>query len=178
MVSPKINHIGFGAQGHIQKSRIHENDGFRVLPSANRKVTSPRWNRKILRSFCPYLFYKLTNKIDSNILKIRLHLFALFLKYDCLIFASTADYRWIIHRYLRIIHEQSTDLCVLSPLNNPKRVIGKPSGNHRKMIGNIWHSLSNMVNFWKRYGQQFRRIILLHFGLRTFRFAHGRTLKP
>ena len=31
-----------------------------------------------------------------------------------------------------------------------------------------------MVNLWKRYGQTLRRIILLHLGLVTFRFAFGR----
>ena len=27
-MSPKINNIGFGAHGHIQKSRNHRNEGF------------------------------------------------------------------------------------------------------------------------------------------------------
>ena len=27
-MSPKINTIGFGAHGHVQKSRNHRNDGF------------------------------------------------------------------------------------------------------------------------------------------------------
>ena len=31
-----------------------------------------------------------------------------------------------------------------------------------------------MVNLWKRYGQKVRSIILLHWGLVTFRFAYGR----
>ena len=30
LVSPKINNIGFGAQGHVKKSRIHRNEGFSV----------------------------------------------------------------------------------------------------------------------------------------------------
>ena len=40
LVSPKIKTIGFGARGHVQKSRNHRNDGFFVLPYANRKVIS------------------------------------------------------------------------------------------------------------------------------------------
>ena len=27
-MSPKVNHIGFGAQGHVRKSRNHSNEGF------------------------------------------------------------------------------------------------------------------------------------------------------
>ena len=27
-MSPKINHIGFGAQGQVRKSRNHRNEGF------------------------------------------------------------------------------------------------------------------------------------------------------
>ena len=35
-----------------------------------------------------------------------------------------------------------------------------------------------MEQLLKRYAQKLRRIILLQFELITFRFAHGRTLKP
>ena len=31
LVSPKINNIGVGARGHVQKSLNHRNDEFRVL---------------------------------------------------------------------------------------------------------------------------------------------------
>ena len=31
LVSPKINNIGFGARGRVQKSRNHRNDEFGVL---------------------------------------------------------------------------------------------------------------------------------------------------
>ena len=41
LVSPKIDHIGFGSRGHVQKSRTHGNDGFRFL-EISRKVTSPK----------------------------------------------------------------------------------------------------------------------------------------
>ena len=34
-----------------------------------------------------------------------------------------------------------------------------------------------MVTLWKRYGQKLRRIILLHFGLITFRFGYMRERK-
>ena len=51
LVSSKINHIGFGARGHVRKFRNQRNDGCPVSPIANRKVTSPKWRRIILRSF-------------------------------------------------------------------------------------------------------------------------------
>ena len=35
-----------------------------------------------------------------------------------------------------------------------------------------------LVSLWKRYGQKLRRIILLQFGLVTFRFVYGRDRKP
>ena len=31
-MSPKINTIGFGSHGHVQKSETHEHDGFSVSP--------------------------------------------------------------------------------------------------------------------------------------------------
>ena len=40
--SQKINHIGFGSQGHVQKSRNHRNEGFRVLSYATREVVSSK----------------------------------------------------------------------------------------------------------------------------------------
>ena len=66
LVSPKINNIGFGSHGHVQKSRNHENEGFRFLPSPNWKVTSPKWSRMILWSSWPYLFHKLIIKWQTN----------------------------------------------------------------------------------------------------------------
>ena len=38
--SPKIETVGFGARGHVRKSRNQRKEKFRVLPSANRKVMS------------------------------------------------------------------------------------------------------------------------------------------
>ena len=35
-----------------------------------------------------------------------------------------------------------------------------------------------MVNLWKRYGKKLRIIMLLQFGLVTFRFGYGRTRQP
>ena len=35
-----------------------------------------------------------------------------------------------------------------------------------------------MVNLWERYAQELRWIIVLHFGLVTFRFAYGKDRKP
>ena len=32
LVSPKMKIVGFGARGHVQKSRNHRNEGFEVLP--------------------------------------------------------------------------------------------------------------------------------------------------
>ena len=61
--SPKIQIIGFRSHAHIQKSRIHRNDGFLSFPQSNQKIISPAWSRIILRSFCPYLFYKFTIKM-------------------------------------------------------------------------------------------------------------------
>ena len=37
LVSPKINHIGFGAQGHVRKSRNHEHEGFHDFSIVKRK---------------------------------------------------------------------------------------------------------------------------------------------
>ena len=34
----KDKKVGFGAQGHVQKSRNHSNEEFEVFPLANRKV--------------------------------------------------------------------------------------------------------------------------------------------
>ena len=39
-MSPEINNIGFGAQGQVRKSRIHENEGGEVSPIS--KSTSER----------------------------------------------------------------------------------------------------------------------------------------
>ena len=36
-MSPMINNIGFGADGHIQKSENHENDGFGGSPKMKSK---------------------------------------------------------------------------------------------------------------------------------------------
>ena len=32
LVSPKIDNIGFGARGHVQKSRNHKDEEFAALP--------------------------------------------------------------------------------------------------------------------------------------------------
>ena len=37
LVSPKIDNIGFGAQGHVQKSRNHEHEGFEGFPITKSK---------------------------------------------------------------------------------------------------------------------------------------------
>ena len=37
LVSQRINHIGFGAQGNVQKPRNHRNDGFSVFPRTKSK---------------------------------------------------------------------------------------------------------------------------------------------
>ena len=43
----------------------------------------------------------------------------------------------------------------------------------------LFSSLGNVYGkFMKRYGQKLRRIILLRFGLITFRFGYGRDRKP
>ena len=49
--SPRIDFIALGSHGHVQKSRNHENEGFRFLPQPNRKVISPNRSRIIPRSF-------------------------------------------------------------------------------------------------------------------------------
>ena len=36
-MSPKINHSGFGAQGHVWKSRNHRNEGFEGSPITRSK---------------------------------------------------------------------------------------------------------------------------------------------
>ena len=55
--------------------------------------------------------------------------------------------------------------------------------NHRTTIGTLLRHLCHfcaifMVNMWKRIPQRLRGVILLHFGLVTFRFHYGRTPKP
>ena len=37
LVSPKINNIGFEAQGHVRKPRNHDNEGFSVSPMSKSK---------------------------------------------------------------------------------------------------------------------------------------------
>ena len=37
LVYPKINEFGFGSQGHVRKSRNHENDGFSASPISKSK---------------------------------------------------------------------------------------------------------------------------------------------
>ena len=64
--SPKTNNIGFGARGHVQKSRNHRNEGFKVPPQANRTVIRPRWTRINLRSFWSCIFHKFTIKWPEN----------------------------------------------------------------------------------------------------------------
>ena len=53
----------------------------------------------------------------------------------------------------------------------------------QKIIGELYEKIDKcwaivMVNLWKSYGQKLRGNIPVHFGLITFRFAYGRTLKP
>ena len=36
-MSPKIDNIGFGAQGHVPKSRNHRNEGFEGSPMSKSK---------------------------------------------------------------------------------------------------------------------------------------------
>ena len=38
VVSPRIQMVGVGAQGQVQKSRNHRNEEFEALPQANRKL--------------------------------------------------------------------------------------------------------------------------------------------
>ena len=37
-VSPKINNLGFGAQGHVQKCRNHRNERFEGSPISKSKI--------------------------------------------------------------------------------------------------------------------------------------------
>ena len=59
-------------------------------------------------------------------------------------------------------------------------IIRKTYEHHKKNDwendGNVWADF--MEQLLKRYAQKLRRIILRQFELITFRFAHGRTLKP
>ena len=55
------------------------------------------------------------------------------------------------------------------------------SKNHTRIIGkSLEHHFSVFIygKFMERCDQKLRRIILLHFGLVTFRFHHGSPLKP
>ena len=56
---------------------------------------------------------------------------------------------------------------------NPSEINKK---NMKAFVGHCW--VIFMVNIWKRHGQKLRRIVLLHFGLVTFRFHYGRDWKP
>ena len=60
LVSPKKEIVGFGARGHVQKSRNHINQCVEVLPQANRKVTSSNWSNIMSRSSWTYYFHKFT----------------------------------------------------------------------------------------------------------------------
>ena len=49
LVSPKINNIGFGAQGYVRKSRNHEHEGFEASPISESKNNKFKLNRVIGR---------------------------------------------------------------------------------------------------------------------------------
>ena len=59
-MSRKINNIGFGNHGHVRKSRNRENEGSRVLPKWEWKVTNAKWSRIIQGNFWPMLFHIFT----------------------------------------------------------------------------------------------------------------------
>ena len=46
-MSPKINHIGFGAQGRVQKSRNHEHEGFEGSPMTKSNKSKMKQNNSM-----------------------------------------------------------------------------------------------------------------------------------
>ena len=60
----------------------------------------------------------------------------------------------------------------------------KPPENHREIIGNLFRhfichvGLFSIVNIVKRIAEKLGKVILLHFGIITFRFYYGITRKP
>ena len=63
---PKLNIIGFGGHGHVQKSENHKNDEFWVFTKSNRNVTSQKWSRIIQRSVWVIFFSKNIIKMTSQ----------------------------------------------------------------------------------------------------------------
>ena len=77
---------------------------------------------------------------------------------------------------------QTLQLSHGNPKRNRKKIyfllkIRESRGNQIWGVGGSGGAIS-IVNIIKRLAQKLRRIILLHFGLVTFRFHYGGTLKP
>ena len=68
LVSPKLNIIGFGSHGHLQKSEKHEKDRFSVYPKWNPKVTPPKRSRIALQSLWANFSIKFTIKMAPQTL--------------------------------------------------------------------------------------------------------------
>ena len=62
MGSPKINDIGLGAQGHVQKSRNHRNEGVEGSPISKSKSCKFELEQnnptELLSISFPYMYYK------------------------------------------------------------------------------------------------------------------------
>ena len=77
--------------------------------------------------------------------------------------------KWLMS--LRTTYQHLAEIWKSSPLKNP----GKSGKIQDLGSGAVWGAISTR-NFLKKLAQKLRRIILLHFGLRTFRFHFGKTI--
>ena len=74
-MSPKINKIGFGDQGHVPKSRHHRNKRFWGSPTTTSKSYDPKLEQNNTTEFSsisfPYIYYsngqRIANKLNISL---------------------------------------------------------------------------------------------------------------
>ena len=75
LVSPKVNHIGFGAHGHVQKSQNHRNEGFErshITKSKQYKSKMDQNNKTQLLSISfPSVYHNSDPQIATHVKNVR-----------------------------------------------------------------------------------------------------------
>ena len=134
LVSPKINHIGFGAHGHARKSRNYRNSKWRRegSQSTQSKTYRSKRSRIIIRSFWAYLFHSLQYKCPKTDNEDRTCCFFCFLR----IFYSTSAFVRICNTKKWFEKE-----CNVTP--NPR--INKPTCSNKGQGQHVFDEHANDV---------------------------------
>ena len=155
--------------------------GFQVLPEWNRKVTSPKWSRVILRSFRAILLMIFTIKMAPQTPQTPNPQFSqdfpgisignqLFWRAPC---ASTRSLCCLEDAQHVLSRESSVRDQGIPFLDNPGKIWEKCGFRVWGVCGAIFS-----LDMIERLAQNLRRIILLPFGLVTFRIHFRKPPKP